>query len=168
MASTDQRGRLNEKATTSTDRSRSRSRSAKATGDSEKRCSLSNRQHILKECSTFLKLSQEQREVEVTKRTLCKNCFSNAHNTARGTKAACKSCKLQPQAQSFAGVPIGVPHFLFGGSVTKGTHTYAYYALHTRVCNETTLFDSEGIESVCQLNQNSKTVQSLALYELSN
>lgn len=94
IASTEQhRGRLNEKATTSTDRSRSNSRSAKATGDSEKRCSFCNQTHILKECVTFSKLSMQQREVEVTNRALCKNCFSIAHNTARCTKNACKKCQ---------------------------------------------------------------------------
>lgn len=79
-----------EVAGTSTGRSRSRSTTKGGTVD--KRCALCSRQHVLKECNIFRKLSFERREIEVTRRSLCKRCFSNAHPTGHCNKAACQKC----------------------------------------------------------------------------
>lgn len=81
-------GRSEEKAGPSNP---ARSRSNSAAG-SEKRCSLCSRKHILKECKKFKELSNERKEVEVTRLQLCKACFSNTHNTAHCSKPACKDC----------------------------------------------------------------------------
>lgn len=48
--------------------------------------------HGLHACPTFRKLSLEQRETEVTKRNLCKNCFSNKHATPNCPKGECTIC----------------------------------------------------------------------------
>lgn len=78
-----------EQAGTSTARSRSNSKSSTSM---DKRCSFCGKKHVLKDCPTFLKLSLEERECQVSKLKLCKRCFSNAHNTAHCASAACKEC----------------------------------------------------------------------------
>lgn len=58
-------------------------------------CPMCCGNHKLCECPTFKKLSLEQREIEVTNRWLCKNCFSGEHGTTNCPQGPCKSCNAR-------------------------------------------------------------------------
>lgn len=57
------------------------------------KCPLCQENHKLCECPAFRKLPLEQREIEVVRLYLCKNCFSADHGTGNCPKGACRSCE---------------------------------------------------------------------------
>lgn len=87
----EQRARPTEKASTSKVRSRSNSKSSMQ-DEVNKKCSLCARAHVLKDCSSFFKLSFQAREEFLYDHKLCISCFSNTHTAAKCHRKACDKC----------------------------------------------------------------------------
>ncbi|KAB0799070.1 hypothetical protein PPYR_06950 [Photinus pyralis] len=58
-------------------------------------CSFCKQGHYVQNCPEFLKLSPEERSIEVKKRHLCLNCLRSGHMVKRCFSGPCKTCRAK-------------------------------------------------------------------------